>query len=513
MSKFPELTAAHDFEGTAGAVLWAAKVPPDQFTEVYPGSRQWAYTPVLRGHNGIYDPRDGKRKFTNNAALIIAHWITEVLGQRVNWDAVAIEADHADTLVTDADGIERPKWTLNGRIRDDESYEAQRGQLVGACDGYLFERPDGTVGFFVGRWIEPTVTLSSGDFTSVEVTEGQWGVDAPTEVAVTYTEPDNAWREASAGIWVEEASLRAVTDEPQMFMITNHDQAVRMAKRIAASRRPQFQLRGTIGFAGYELLGQRFFAFRNAALDIDATFEISELRRTSSSTFEVIAVSSQASDFDFDATTETPPRPKFGSVVSSFTTPEIVGVTVTSGNASSLNVAWPAQPDYLWQQIRWRVSPDGDWQSFTTTAPEVAYTITGLTDGTDYDVQVRNVSAPLINRPSDWSPEPALTAVAVQNQVPPGALTAFDVSVSGSDAVVTFVAPNDPNYFGARIWRSATSDFSAAVLVHTEFGIPSNGDSWTDIGLSLGDYFYWAIPINGSGIEGARSGPISATII
>lgn len=77
---------------------------------------------------------------------------------------------------------------------------------------------------------------------------------------------------------------------------------------------------------------------------------------------------------------------------------------------------------------------------------------------------------------------------------------------------VSFTAPNDPNYYATRVYRGTTTTFADATLVRTEYGIPSNADSWVDAGLSAGTYYYWVAPINGSGVEGAATGPESETV-
>ena len=38
---FAEITSEFDFEGLAGAVIWAARPPNETYTQVFPGGRQW----------------------------------------------------------------------------------------------------------------------------------------------------------------------------------------------------------------------------------------------------------------------------------------------------------------------------------------------------------------------------------------------------------------------------------------------------------------------------------------
>jgi hypothetical protein len=512
VAQFTEITSAHDFEGLCGAVCWAHKVKPQDFSAVYPQGRQWDYLPVLDGNNQIYDPRDDSYKFTANAALCLAYWITEILGGEVDWDEVAEEADASDVTVTTAEAASIAKWEINGTLSDDASFDAQRAQMAGACDAFMYERTDGKVGFKVGRWIEPTVNLTTADFLSCEVREGQWGADAPTEVTVTYIEPDNAWREWQSGTWVEDATSRRVRDEPQLYMVRYHNQAARLAKRIAKARRPQYTLAGTIGLMGYELIGQRFFTMTHAGLGITQTFEVGTLRRVSSTMFEIEAVSVEEADFDFDAATEEPTRPTISDVDSSHLAEDITGVNIQAASNSRILVEWDAQNEAYWQQVRWQEDGETEWQEATISSGATEYIITGLVDGTDYDVQARNVFAPLGSGDGQWLPDPAETVTAVQDATPPTALAAFSTSIDGSDVEVIYTSANDARHAGTRIYRHTASDLGAATLVTTIYHGPNTGGLYVDSGLSADTYYFWGVPINTSGIEGTESGPETETI-
>ena len=507
---FDELTPEYDFAGLAVGHLWARKVAPQDFSNAYPQGRQWAYTPVTRGNNRIYDPRDGQLKYTANAALIIAYWLTQIWGFSVDWDAVAIEADACDVQIVDNMGISRPKWTINGRIDDSQTFEAQRSAMGLACDAMFFERADGKVGFYVGRYQEPDVTLTEQDFLSCDWTLGQWGT--ANEFQINYVEPDNAWRETPSGVWVDENSNNSDRDGRNAFLVTNHSQAFGITKRLAKQSRPQAQLRGTIGLVGYELIGKRFFRFNHSGINGSHVMEIGRLERVSAWEFEVEAISVLPEDFDRPASEE-PDRPVFQRIDSAFVSQDVTGVTATPGENNSIVVEWDEQPDYLWQTVRWKPVAAVDWQSTTITDAATSFIITGLIDGTDYNVEVRNASAGLLSNPSDWIASTPAVVMTVGNSTAPAGLDAFAVSSVLQDATVDFTAPNDANYFATRIWRGTTATFPGGDATHTEYGIASNADSWTDEGLAPGTYYYWGTPINASGVESAtRSGPESVTI-
>ncbi|WP_040605148.1 hypothetical protein [Sagittula stellata] len=509
VSTFTEITSDFDFAGLAGAVVWARKVAPGDFSAVYPRGRQWAYTPVIDGHNGIYDPRDETYKFTANAALVMAFWLTEILGVGVDWDEVAEEADVCDEVVLNAEGEQLARWEINGTISDDQEFETQRAQMAGACDAFVYERTDGKVGFKVGRWIAPTVTLSGSDFLDLEVTEGQWGADAPTEVSVKFVEPDNAWRESPSGTWVEDAGVNVVKDEPELYLVSNHNQASRLAKRIAKARRPQYHLSGTIGLMGYELIGQRFFTLTHTGMGIAQYFEVGTLVRASSGLFELTAISVEPEDFDFDASTEEPDRPEFEAIDSAFASEHLTGFTATAGDGGSIVTEWGVQR-YLWQQSVERAANSGR-ADITDGATELI--ITGLLDGTTYQVQGRNAYAGLLSNPSDWTPEPAAEVVTVGSSTAPASLAAFSVTEAAGDVTIDFTTANDPNHYATRIYRNTVSDFGTAMLIATDYIGPNQSSTYEDAGLAAGTYYFWAVPVNASGVAGPASGPETETIV
>ncbi len=413
---FVEVTDEFDFKGLAGAVLWAARPPQSSFTEIYPESRQWAYAPVIDGKNDLFDPRDNTRKFSSNAALVLADWIVEILGRAVDWGEVADEAAACDVQVLNAEGDLQNRWALNGTLTDDQDFEGQRAALAAACDAFLYERTDGKVGFTVGRFVEPELTLGPDDFLSLELGLGEFGADAPDEVAAVYTEPENGWRETPSGVWVENEAAKPVRDEPQLFLVTNHNQISRLNKRLARTKLARYQLTATIGFRGYEILGgrgdgraHRFFRVVHPEHQIDEYFEVGELTREASGAFSLTANSVNPEDFAFDAATEEPKRPVYDSVEGDNGIPVPGGLTVAASGSGSATIEWDAQSEAYSQELRYQLTAaSSPWMTVTASEGETSYTLSSLTNGAGYAVEIRNRSAGL--GLSDWSAAETFTA-------------------------------------------------------------------------------------------------------
>jgi len=513
VATFPEITSFHDFDGLAVAHLWAKRPKPEDFSEVYPNGREWNYSPLIDGVK-VYDPRTATTAHSRNLALNTAYWLTTILGRVIPtthawWNMVAGQADVCDETVTNGEGGTQAKWQLDGVFSDDEEFEQQRSKVALAGDVWFYERSDGLPGFKVGKYEEPTVTLTESNFLQFSMSEGFWGRNAPTEISPQYVEPSQKWREAPAGTLVLDATTRQVKDEPTLFMVASHNQACRCAKRFAAVKRADYKIKATVGFEGYDLIGERFV--RIQALGKDIVCEIQELYRNEGGhTFDLVGQSVNASDFDYVAAIEEPARPTFDQVVSENTVDPVTGLTGTAADGGEIKYQWNAADASLSQELRIKRSTEADWTVIPITSGQSTYTVNGLTDGQTYQAQIRNVTG--TRRPSAWSS--MISVAAVENSTAPVVLTAFATSESAGTVTVNFTAPNDANYFATRIYRAGYSagysgpySIDSASVIRTEYGIPSGDDSYDDIGLSTGHYAYWGAPINASGVEGTASGP------
>lgn len=509
---FPEVTSAYDFAQLSYAAIRASKPAASVMAEVIPNGREWAYAPVWDGWDEIYDPRTDTTGWTNNAALILAH---EAIfhGKAVDWNRVAIEADVADELVSNGDGGTQKRWTLNIALDDNVTWEQARDSLGRAVDAFFYETVLGEVGFYLGRYIEPEITLTDRDFLQVSVFDKDWGLDVVGEAVIRYVEPLHDYQPAPSGDVVVDSGAKRLEDE--LWAIDSHNQACRVGKRQVLAARPRYRVQGTVKLIGYELIGKRFVRLTLANPTVDIVLEIARLIRNDDGiTFTIEAQSTEASDWAFDALTEEPARPQRSEVESDNAVPAVsglAGAAVTgTGGIAQIEWTWPEQDASLTQVLRMRPSGSTDWQEAPAGEGQSSLIATGLIDGMVYEAQIRNRTASA--RVGEWSSTIVVTAIA--NTVAPAALTAFNVTVSGgTTGAVTFGSPNSPNYAATRIWRGPTTTFSAATLVRTEYGAPGASDSWNDTGLTAGTYRYWAAPINGSGVQGPLSGPITITII
>lgn len=518
VSAIPEWTSAHDMAGLAYVAAFAKRVKDKDFADVYGNSPATGPTiaPAFRAADTIYDPRTDSYGWSNNAALVFAWIVENVLRGEVDWTEIAEEADHADLLVQNRSGGFQRKWTLNGVFDDRTEIAEIFKQVIAGCDAYVYERPDGTLGFKVGRYIEPTITLTEHDFYSLQISERAWGPQPPTEWVARYVEPDYDWNEAVTGVWVEDEDAREVRRDPALYLVDSHNQAVRAIKRIARVERAQYSVQGELTAIGYELLGgesgraHRFV--RVQAYGFDFVMEIGRISRGDRlGALRVEGTSVRPEDFEFDAASEEPERPPRERVTNDNTVAPPDGLAGEALDGGSIRWSWNAQPDNLTQQLRFRQVGAGEWQpSIAIGDSETSLITFGHTDGEFYEAQLRNLTA--ASRPSVWVGPVSVQAVA--NAVPPAALDDFSVSATGSDVAISFQTPNDPNYAATRIYRADYStgysgpyDIGDASLIAIIYGPPNAAQGADITGLADGNYAFWAAPISASGIEGPLSGP------
>ena len=112
--------------------------------------------------------------------------------------------------------------------------------------------------------------------------------------------------------------------------------------------------------------------------------------------------------------------------------------TVGANKDKQLIVTWKAVTDADDYQIRWRVSGSPTWGEYVTVTDAVTYTITGLQDGTLYDIQV--IARPTNTTDHENSPPKTLNERTQSKEV-----ADFDVDVVDSSNTSITIRWNNPH--------------------------------------------------------------------
>lgn len=205
--------------------LYANGVPTPRFT--------------VRGKR-VFDPRDGQMKFTSNAALIIFDFFTEYMGvprDRMitsGFGSFIDAANLCDENVTNPDGTNNPRYTINGVFALDEKPTTALTDMLNACAGQLV-RQAGQIGLLPGAFYGPaTFTLTEsdvlGDVTIIPEPEYR---NAANTIKGTFIDPEQNWVETDFPPVIDTGARTRdggeLTHDMKFRFITNAYQAQRVA--------------------------------------------------------------------------------------------------------------------------------------------------------------------------------------------------------------------------------------------------------------------------------------------
>lgn len=414
---FPEWTSAHKLTGIAGAVMVCQNPKPEDFAKVYPSGREPTLSSVYRASK-VYDPRDNTQtlgvkstyKWATNAALIIADWITssDGYGQQVDWNEVADEADVADSFIRTRGNTWIPKWQLSGTYYFSQTREEVRKNLAIACDAWFYDRVDGKVGFKLGRWMEPAVTITPDHINSIKLGEGQDGEIRNNALSIEYLEPAAGYRQyPSAAVTIEDGQAynQATT---AAHWVPNHTQACAVAKRTLLAMRAETDVTMNLKLYGLLLMpadsgDKRTFRLEYPELGISGVYELADWSLAPDGmSVNVTGRSTRQSDWAFDGLIDEPAPSTISDIeiIDDIADPQ--NVTLASPNPGELYVDFDPPPrSSLLMRVRYRKVGDPDWLEFGVPSSQSYLSIPGLPAGEDYEAQVQFRTATA--NASDWA--------------------------------------------------------------------------------------------------------------
>lgn len=532
-SEFPEWTAAHRGDGISS--LYATQFASSQewFLRRFPNGVNTLYRIVARASK-VLNPVSGLVEWSDNAAAIIRDYMTHADGMRMPASLVstplAVEgwkrafSRAAAPVALKAGGTE-PAWRLWGSYRFDERPADVLGRMLPCCDGWLVPTPDGGVTLNLDPWQEPTVILDEDAIVGFsDVSRGRDIMTTANIIAATYLSPEHDYQATDADQWAnaDDVDERGeIVSSVEYNMAPSHSQCRRLMKRAYYRANPKWVGQFRCNMRGLAAFGKRRVRIRYPMFGIDDVFEVQDFRFNIGEggiligcTLQVVSMPAEA--FAWSPVNEegTAPAAEETNVSDVIPVPVDLSFGVSRITVGSQQVPFgvitfslPAT-QALKVEGRYKQVSSTAWQSITIAEDEEQAQTGALSDGTQYEAQIRYVSSS--GRPGEWSTSQYVTPVAD----PTAPAVIEDVNAVGGTAAVslTWTAPNSPNYVAAHIRRN-TSNVEAGAPVRVEYGPPSLADAWQDTGLAAGDYYYWLRAANASGVESApvAVGPITVT--
>ncbi|ARC37904.1 hypothetical protein A6J80_17475 [Paracoccus yeei] len=532
LSVFPALwTSAHRLQNQATFYSTFGDPSDEDFQKFYPNGPNTKIQIEVRAsrvRNLI-----GIQQYTENAGLCIRDFVTHPDGwgfplSKLDDDSWANFVTICTQPVALKNGGTEPRYNLCGFYALDEQLKDVTARMLAVCDGQLFETADAKIGILGGAWSVPDVTIGSDDIRSFSVESGNEPLEGYNILKGTFVSPAHAYQpievfeiENTAALATEEAR----TEQLDLDMCPSGTQLQRLMKiKMAKDRR---DIKGTIrtnlvGMKARWPKGDGIHTIRINAPDIglDGVFEVTSHAFDVPSGFCDIGIASIANPYGWNAATEETDLPL---TYSSIPTPDNPTgnpsgavlfqqrVLVSSGVYGvqiAVVVADPGRQDLrLSAQVAQGsiadVSDDGPGEWVDMTGSRLRAVSGILDDQTTYTVRIKWRGR------TDWVSAGSLTVIANADQPdPPTGLTA--IATGGTVALDWINAP--ARFYRTQIYRGTTTNFAAATLIATVAGVAGKVSDYIDNPGGTGVRRYWAVTINGSGVQSEPAGPVTVTL-
>lgn len=479
--------------------------------------------------------------WTRNSALILCwHECFNEFGSRRDYRKAILpvldmwieEANICDENVPLLSGGTEKRYECNGWDTTENSPKVGTNAILATCDGWLCERGDGALLLTVGKFRETRVaTLTDADIIGRQIQYDVLFEDECNRLIPKFTYPatdystcDTDYFEDTAG---QLASGRILAQDGDYGWCHQWRQARRLGKRDWL--RILQKVRGSIDvrLSGINAIYSRWIRLDTPNQLPRLNGKLIENRRavialTKGGFSMEIAQHPENIDEWIPAADEgrQPPVPDAPNAVG-IVTPVINLVQAQAGGGSVYIRVIIIDPsdNSLTPVVRYRVQDigsgvSGAWveQQFPDAPPSGGF-INLNTNSVPVDTLI-DVEAAFIGSNdsySDWSPITSVTSTA--DPTPPGVVTSVTKTGGAGQVTVNWVAPNSPNYAGARLYWSTANNFLTATAVSPpEYGAPGVADSRVITGISAGTRFAWVVAINRSGVSATEVATGSFTV-
>lgn len=506
---------------------------PEDFAKIFPKSYNTAVQWVIEGQR-IYDPRSNTSAYGDNAALVIAHYLTHADGYRlasgeVDWPSVEAMADVADLPIPQKAGGTAPNLRLWGYWTLDEGPVDVLDRMHASSGIRAYETQDGKIGLIGGSFGTPATTLTAKDISSIVTKEAINERDGYNVLIPFFLSEDQSFTVTELEAWRDEERLAEegeVSAEYRMEMCPNQSQARRLAKKqIHDDNRAKVEI--VTNLVGLKARYPRFAGQRHTIL-LDYRPEDGSGRQivgeyeVMNHEFDPINLECRIELAAVDRASEEWDRDEEGDLIVAPPTPELdpppeLDATVTQRVIDKqavievMAVPIPDRDDLELQAEYRDWAIDGPnpsnklWKRMDSTG---YYAVSGtVSDGSRYDVRARFAGS--FEGVDEW--DSLGTIQILVDAVPPGVPT--DLIPSNGSGYVHLSWRNPAGHFAnLRIYRNTVNDFETASLIDTTGGVAGQISEYRDDTVSAATtYRYWVVAANGSGVEGDPAGPATIT--
>ncbi|MEX3315674.1 hypothetical protein [Sulfitobacter sp. PS-8MA] len=509
----------------------------NDFSKIFPKSYNTTLQWVIHGQ-AVYDPRTATTAYSDNAALVIAHFLTHEDGFKIdpsdiNWDSVSAMADVADEAVPQLEGGTAPRLRLWGYWTLDEPPSDVLDRMHASSGIRAYEMQDGRIGLIGGGFGTPACTITAKDIKEIQTSEAISEREGYNVLRVLHMDASQKYTVTEVDPWRDDDRLAIegeIVKEYEMAMCPNRAQARRLAKeQFHDDNRAKVSI--ITNLVGLKARFPRNHAQRHTILldyqpedgsgrviqgeyeVLDHEFDPIELQCR----IDLAAVDRASGEWTPEEAGD-PPTPLLGGgangapelsavlsqrviqVSSSFALPilEVQATEVAGRNDITLEAqSRPVQPIPEIGELPWLDMQATDYVA--QSGPVI--------DGQTYEVRARFNG--LFDAPDAWKD---LGTITVQiDATPPGAPSELIPSNGTGKVHLTWRNPAG-DFYEIRVYRSETAVFSDAALVGTTGGVSGQISEYSDTTITATtEYNYWVAAANVSGVEGSPAGPANIT--
>lgn len=433
------------------------------------------------------------------------------------------EANVCDEDVAREGGGSEKRYECNGFDTTENDPKVGTNAILATCDGWICERGDGALLFTVGKFRESrVVTLTDADITGHQIEYDVLFEDEINRLIPKFTYPETGYSTSDTDFFEDTAAQltagRVLAQEADYSWCHQWRQARRLGKRDWLRVRQKIRGNLIVRLSGINAVYARWVRVNAPAMLPRLNGQVVENRKS------ILSILQGGFSMDFikhpENIDEWNPAVDEGQAppIPEKQTAEVIGdailnsVVAEASNGSVYLRVRVQQPSSsgLTLMVRYRVASGtgggslftGDWvtKAIATVGQDGAY-ITASTDVVPAD-QVLDVQVAFMasnGKIGQWSPTETVTSTS--DPTPPGMVDVDPVSTGVGTALFSWVAPNSPNYAGARIYWNAVDDFaSATFLGPPEYGSPNAADN-AERSISAGTRYGWITSMNRSGVE------------
>lgn len=529
LEKFKSWNENRRLEGQATFLARMTAPKGDRFMKMWPKSYNTVLQWVIRGQ-AVYDPRSENTIWKDNAALVIAHYLTHPDGYRmghdeIHWGSVRAMANVADIAIPQKAGGTARNLRLWGYWTLDEEPSSVLDRMHTSSGIRPYEMQDGRIGLIGGPFGTPACTLTAKDIKEIQTSEAISEREGYNVLQVFHLQPSQKYEVMEVAQWRDEDRLKIegeITQEYRLEMCPNTSQARRLAKRQMhddnrakvtiitnlvglKARWPRYHGQrhtimldyqpedgsGRVIQGEYEVMDHEF-----DPVALECRIELGRVNRASEAWSPEEEGETTANLPEDEGN---PPPPMTAAL-----TQRIINVSAGTKQAV-LNVEAIAIPDRddLTIEAEYRKVGTGKWSRMTATDLEAQSG--AVEDKAQYEARVR------------WSgtfdgiaPWVSLGPVTIQiDAAAPGQPTEL---MPGGGSTITWRNPMT-GFFAVRVYRGTTNVLANASLIGEVTGGASGQISeYPDASATPGTYHYWVRAANVSGIESPATGPVQITI-